>query len=113
MTTVYARAQALCDAITAAGIRATLDQRNVNPPCALVTMPTVVYDLHAGHLTATWRILAIAPGPPSADSFRALWDTDGILPHLDTIDEIHATEANPVQFSDTTTTVEITWQEAQ
>lgn len=109
---VYTRALDLVDTITAAGIRATLDQRNVNPPCVLVTMPTVAYDLHAGYLTTTWRLLAIAPGPPSADTFRALWDTNGLLPALDTIDGINPTDANPVQFTDATTTVEITWQEA-
>lgn len=108
---VYTRALALADLIEQAGIRATVDRRNVNPPCVLVTMPDAAYDVHAGHVTATWRLLVIVPGPPSGDTFKALWGDTGLLPLLDQVDGLNPTTATPVTYTDNTTTIEITWQE--
>lgn len=47
------------------------DPRNAHPPGLLITPPTRTYDLSCGH-TATWTIVALAPGPGNADSWQAL-----------------------------------------
>lgn len=67
----YDRGLAIADALTAAGIAATVDPRSATPPCVLVTPPTKSYDIACG-FTADWAVIALAPGPGNADSWKAL-----------------------------------------
>lgn len=67
----YTRAVQIAEALTAAGVRATVDPRSVNPPCVLVTRPDYTNDLNCG-ATATWRLMAIVPGADNADAWKAL-----------------------------------------
>lgn len=54
-----------------AGIRATMDTRNLNPPCTVVTPPSIVLDsLAGGH--ATYVLYVVAPGPGNADAWRTI-----------------------------------------
>lgn len=88
--TGYRRAQQITEALAAAGVRATCDPRNVNPPCVLVTPPALTQDL-ACNATAEWRLLLILPGPFNADAWAkadqivdtvaAVFDLDRVTPN--------------------------------
>ena len=47
--------------LTGAGIRATTDQRDLNPPCVLVTAPEITWRFGKGGWDARWLILAVVP----------------------------------------------------
>lgn len=64
------RAEAIVQALTAAGLRATLDPSAVNPPCVLVVPPGRTWDVSCG-FTARWQLFAIAPAALGAD--RTAW----------------------------------------
>jgi hypothetical protein len=60
-------------ALQAAGIRATNDPRNVNPPCVIVGPPSVVLDSNCGGL-ATCTGYVIGPGAGNLDTWIAIDD---------------------------------------
>lgn len=53
--------QAVVDRLSAAGIRATLDERNVNPPCVLVSPPVVGWRFARGDFDATFTLWCAVP----------------------------------------------------
>ncbi|QFG13039.1 tail terminator [Gordonia phage Schiebs] len=59
---------ALADRLTAAGLPATTDPRNINPPCAWVTLGAATFPTLCGDLDATASVLLIVPdnGMPTA-----------------------------------------------
>lgn len=65
----YQRAVELAAELTAAGITATVDPRNLNLPCVLIPPPRRTYDVGCGY-TAGWELWALVPGPGNADAFR-------------------------------------------
>jgi hypothetical protein len=67
----WQRATELVELLAAGELRATADPRSVVAPCILVTPPTRTYDVPTGY-TATWQLVALVPGPGTADAFRAL-----------------------------------------
>lgn len=70
-------ADLLADAVTAAGIRATTDPRNVVPPCVLFLPPDdVTLDIGCGG-TATMRAVLLVPGPGQRDAWLHLDNTLG------------------------------------
>lgn len=54
-------AQGIVDALKAGGVRATLDPRDVNPPCVLVRPPDLAYRFRYGDWDATWKAWALTP----------------------------------------------------
>jgi len=46
--------QSVVDRLTAAGIRAVLDERDINPPCVYVAPPAVSFRFGAGGFTAAF-----------------------------------------------------------
>jgi hypothetical protein len=57
-------AEAMADIVarlTAAGIRATLDGRDVNPPCVLVRPPTMTFRFGKGYWDADLTAWALVP----------------------------------------------------
>lgn len=70
-STTYPRAVELAAQLTAAGIRATHDVRNVNPPCVLVLPPDRTRVGMCGW-DVEWRALCLTPGPDNADAYAAL-----------------------------------------
>lgn len=67
----YARANQLAQLLQAADIRAVADPRSAHVPCVLIPPPTRTYDLAVGY-SVTWRLVCLAPGPGSADSWTEL-----------------------------------------
>lgn len=61
MTSVTAAMTAITDRLNAAGIRAVVDERDVNPPCALLRPPALAYRFNKGGWTASWSLWAIVP----------------------------------------------------
>ena len=55
--------------LTAAGLRVTLDPRNVNPPCVLLVPPRVEMDLNCGG-TAEFKAFILVPPPANLDAWR-------------------------------------------
>lgn len=70
MSDTFTRAQAIVAALTDAGARASLDPSAITPPAVLVVPPTRAYDVPCG-FSATWQLVAIAPGAQGAD--RTTW----------------------------------------
>lgn len=60
MTDIEQAAQAIVDRLTAAGIRATFDARDANPPCVLLRSPTISYRFGTCH-DMSWTAWIIVP----------------------------------------------------
>ncbi len=63
--------QTVITALSAAGIRATDDQRNLNPPAVLVMAPTIRHNRLAG-ATATVDLICVVGATGRADESRLL-----------------------------------------
>lgn len=68
---VLAAMQAEVDLLTAAGVRATLDERDVNPPCVLVRPPILTYRFGRG-ADAEWTYWLIVPDAGKSNAIAAL-----------------------------------------
>ncbi|WP_069160078.1 hypothetical protein [Nocardia altamirensis] len=63
-------------ALRRAGVRAGVDPRDLNPPCAWVTGRSIAHDLLGGGGTVTADVYLIAPDTGAA---QALWALSGML----------------------------------
>jgi hypothetical protein len=63
--------QAEVDLLTEAGVRAVLDQRDVNPPCVLVRPPVLTFRFGRGY-DAAWTYWLIVPDSGQAAVLDAL-----------------------------------------
>lgn len=80
---------AVVDKLTAAGLTACADQRDLNPPAVYVTPPVVTWDKLAGY-TATLDLYAVVPASgrldaltalgPLLDAVRAVWPASEAFP---------------------------------
>lgn len=61
----------IVDALVAAGIEATADNRNLNPPAVYVAAPVVLYDRLAGY-TLTYDLYAAVPNMGRLDALAQL-----------------------------------------
>lgn len=57
MLNIAAVMQAMCDSITAQGVRCVLDERDLNPPGALVRAPELNWRFGQGRYDAEWTVL--------------------------------------------------------
>lgn len=71
MIDLAAGVQSVVDKLTAAGVPATADIRNLNPPAVLVTPPDISWRFGRG-AEATWRIVATAPNTGAEASIATL-----------------------------------------
>lgn len=69
-----ALAQAQADRITAGGLRAVIDARDVNPPCALVRPPTLGYRFGGCNLL-TWTVWVVAPDSGTRGALAVLGES--------------------------------------
>lgn len=72
---LLAKGRAIVASIEAVGVKATLDPRKVNAPCALVVPPDLERVVASG-VYAAWQVHLIAPG--AADLDAVAW----LLSHL-------------------------------
>lgn len=69
----YAAALDMVAKVEAEGVAATADPRAATPPCVLVHHSALAYDAMCSG-SASWEVLALAPGPFNADAWRSLDD---------------------------------------
>jgi hypothetical protein len=69
MSGIIDEVERIAGELNAAGIRATIDPRAVNPPCVLLVPPAVVLDLNCGG-TAEFTALVIVPSPANSQAWR-------------------------------------------
>ena len=95
MTALIDATVALTDELRAAGIRVTMDVRNLNLPTLLIVPPAWVADVQWGG-TATFAIYALARPPANLDAWKAC---DKLLAELaavvDDVREVRPTGYNP------------------
>lgn len=53
--------QSVIDRLTAGGVRAVLDERDINPPCVFVGPPTIKWRFRRGDYDAEFRAWVLAP----------------------------------------------------
>jgi hypothetical protein len=58
--------------LESAGVRATIDDKSVNPPCVLIQPPAIVYRFGGKQADAEWTLLAVAPNSDKVAEIRAL-----------------------------------------
>jgi hypothetical protein len=92
------------------GVRATLDPRNVNPPCVLLTAPAVVLDVSCGG-TATFTAYALTRGPANADAWLSL---DELVTKVAAVVPLESFEPGSYAVDDTSPLpcFTLTWTEA-
>lgn len=71
MSAVVEAMQAVADKLIANGIDATIDPRSATPPCVLVEMPAMRWDVGCG-VTGEWSVVALAPGIANLDAVEVL-----------------------------------------
>jgi len=69
---VAAAVQSVVDRLTAGGVRATLDERDINPPCVYVAPPALDYRFGAGTFTAEFTAWAVTGAAGRAVDLRGL-----------------------------------------
>jgi hypothetical protein len=74
-----AAVEAIVAGLIAAGIDATDDNRNLNPPCVYVAAPIVQWDRLDGY-TMQIDLFAAVPNMGRGDALTALLGPDGIVP---------------------------------
>lgn len=66
-----AAAQVIVERLKAAGIRATLDERDINPPCVYVRPPGLTFRFGKGW-DAQWAVVCVVPDNGAAYALAAL-----------------------------------------
>lgn len=65
-------AQAVVDRLMAAGVQATVDERDLNPPAVLVTVPLLSYRFGKESWTAQFTLAAVVPNSGRATALGGL-----------------------------------------
>jgi hypothetical protein len=79
-------------ALTAAGLRATMDPRNLNPPCVMVT-PSDTTRLTVTRCRQTVEVSAVVPGAANLDALTKLDSLTGAVLNALDVDGLPWTEA--------------------
>jgi hypothetical protein len=69
---VDAAAAAIVARLAAAGVRASIDERDLNPPCVWVGPPTMSWRFKRGTWDAEWLLTAVVPDTGRGTSTAAL-----------------------------------------
>lgn len=72
MPDIAAAAEAVVARLTAAGIRATTELADLNPPAVIVRAPVVAYRFKGGTWAAEWTAHAVSPDPGYGASMKIL-----------------------------------------
>lgn len=74
MVDLDAAAAAIVDTLRAAGIRATVDERELNPPAVFVGPPNLTYRFGKGGWDASWTLAAVVTDAGRRPALAALGD---------------------------------------
>lgn len=103
----------LVDQLTAAGLNATCDPRNVNPPCVLVEPPSLVVR-NPATTELRFSLLALVPPPGNLDAVRALLDmADAITEQVDNCTDGEPTTWGPTDLPAYRMTATVTLRRTQ
>ena len=94
-TDLLAAMQGYVAQLEGAGVRATIEPRDINPPAVLIRPPVLHYRFGRGCVGADWQARLYLPDPGTGASLKIG------LPLLDTITEAlqgAPTEASPADF---------------
>jgi hypothetical protein len=69
-TDVLATMQGYVDALTAGGVRATLEPRDINPPAVIIRPPTLHYRFGRGCIGADWTARLYLPDPGTFEALK-------------------------------------------
>lgn len=78
MSALLKATKELVDQLRTAGVRVTMDSRNLNLPTVLVVPPAFLGDSNTGG-TATFTLYAVTRAPANADAWESL---DGLLDQI-------------------------------
>lgn len=67
-----AAVQEVVDQLVAGGVRATVDQRDLNPPAVLVDAPAIAWRFGKGGWNATWTATVVVPDTGNAQALTDL-----------------------------------------
>lgn len=109
-TSLWKAAEETVAELRAASIRCTMDVRNLNLPCILITPPSFVGDISCGG-TATFTAWAISRGPGNADAWKSI---DALLEQLAAVVDVEAVTTSQYTVDDTGAlpALEIVWTKA-
>lgn len=94
-TDVLAQMTGYVTQLTAAGVRATMEPRDINPPAVLIRPPTMRYRFGKGCVAADWQARLYLPDPGTENALKiALPLLDDIIAAL----QGAPTEATPADF---------------
>lgn len=93
-TDVLAQAAAYIAQLEAAGVRATLDPRDLNPPAVLIRPPTLHFRFGRGCVGADWTARLYLPDPGTADALRLAMEQLALIQDALGIAGITATPAD-------------------
>ena len=110
MSQIITSIEGYLDALRAAGIRATMDPRSVNPPCVLMTPPDFDLNVNCGG-DAEFRAVILAPPPANLDAWRTLDDLAAQVAAVIPVERIRPSQYG-VDDSGAIPALELTWQQA-
>ena len=109
-TSLWKAADETVQQLRAAGVRATMDVRNLNLPCVLVVPPAIVLDANCGG-TATFTAYAVSRGPGNADAWKSL---DELLEKTAAVIDVEEVRTSQYTIDETGAlpALEIVWTQA-
>jgi hypothetical protein len=68
----YERAVQLAAQLSAAGLRAVVNTKDVNPPCVLIEDATANFDVNRAWGTVEWWLWVLVPGEGTGESWQLM-----------------------------------------
>lgn len=95
MPDVAGAVQSVVDRLTGAGVRATLDERDINPPCVYVAPPAVTFRFGRGDFTAVFTAWCVTGAAGRSADLATLGD---LLEQLGEASDWAAVTADPADL---------------
>jgi hypothetical protein len=96
MTDIAAAQASIVDRLKTAGIRATTDERDVNPPCVFVPAPAISYRFGGQCWDGTYALVLVVPDGGRRANVQALGD---LLEAVQDALDWGGVDAAPVSFA--------------
>jgi hypothetical protein len=87
------------DRLSAAGIRAVSDVRNVNPPCVYVPPPRIAWRFGKGYADLGWAVAAVVPNSGRDAAIKNLGPLVGAA--VDALSATPVTDGRPIDIAST------------